>query len=440
MPANPFQTFRNHSLSLFQAAAAASSRPAVAGPGPMPALEQAAGRIAGLAAAGAPVPVQAPAGQGPEAWTCARLGYQLLQAELGGDAALRMRLQDQLLGSRCDPRWAGTLVSYLNYFGTDGLRRRIPYIPPDAAGPEVIPISPDARVALLSDWGTGGRTALAVLHDLAAKQPDVLVHLGDIYYAGTAAECDRNFAQPIRAALGPDLPVFTLSGNHDMYSGGDGYYGLIARLNAGAPRQRASYFCLRSTDSRWQFLAMDTGLHAYDPFEQHPLTFLNPAEEDWLVDRIAEFPGHTILLSHHPAVSALAGIGPGGTDPWNARLHASLARFTAAGRIAAWFWGHEHTMALYAPYGALARGRCIGCGAIPMFTADHPYAPRAGLQDPPALLSPRLGDDGTVLDHGYAVIALDPGSGSARAEYYGVGARPGLLFTEDLALSAVVAD
>ncbi len=441
MPVNLFRTFRNHGLSLFQAAAAVSSRPFATGP--MPALEQAAGRVAGLAANGAPLPVQAPAGQSPEAWTCARLGYQLLQAELGGDAALRTRLQDQLLGSRCDPRWAGTLVSYLSYFGPDGLRRRIPYIPPDAAGPGVIPIAPDARVALLSDWGTGGRTALAVLHDLAAKQPDVLVHLGDIYYAGTPAECDRNFAQPMRAALGPDVPVFTLSGNHDMYSGGDGYYGLIARLNAGlnagAARQRASYFCLRSTDSRWQLLAMDTGLHAYDPFEPHPLTFLNPAEEDWITARIAEFPGQTILLSHHPAVSALARIGPGGSDPWNANLRASFARFTAAGPVAAWFWGHEHTMALYAPYGGLVRGRCIGCGAIPMFTTDHPYAPLAGLRDPPALLPPRLGDDGAVLDHGYAVIALDPGSGSARAEYYGVGARPGLLFSEDLADQALLA-
>ncbi len=445
MPASPFHTFRNHGLSLFQAAAAASSRTPLQGnaSGPMPALEQAAGRIAGLAAAGTPLPLQAPAGQAPEAWTCARLGYHLLQAELGNDAALRTRLQDQLLGSRCDPRWAGTLVSYLNYFGPDGLRRRIPYIPPDAAGPGVIPIAPDARVALLSDWGTGGRTALAVLRDLASRQPDVLVHLGDIYYAGTPTECERNFAQPVRAALGPDLPVFTLSGNHDMYSGGDGYYGLIARLNTGLNtglnRQRASYFCLRSTDSRWQFLAMDTGLHAYDPFERHPLTFLNPAEEDWLVDRIAEFPGRTVLLSHHPAFSAMARIGPGGPDPWNASLRTSLARLSSAGPVAAWFWGHEHTMALYAPYGDLARGRCIGCGAIPMFTGDRPYAPRAGLQDPPALLPPRLGDDGTVLDHGYAIIALDPGSGSAHAEYYSVGARPGLLFTEDLASPALQA-
>lgn len=426
-----FQTFRNMRLSVFQAAAAAAARPAA--PGPMPDLEQAAGEVAALQAAGAPVPAEAPAGVEAGAWLCARLGWQLLGAELSGGQAGRQRLEDQLLSSRCDPRWAGTLASYLAYFGAGGHRRTIPYIRPDAAGPGVVTIPADARVALLSDWGTGRRTALAVLRDLARHGPGLLVHLGDIYYAGTPTECARNFEQPMQdivRAAGRQVPLYTLSGNHDMYSGGTGYYGLIARLNAGARQQRASYFCLRSADARWQFLAMDTGLHAYDPFDTHPLTRLEPAEEDWLLARIAEFPGQTVLLSHHPLFSGLARIGPGGPDGWNPNLLASFRRFAAAGRVAAWFWGHEHTMALYEPCLGLARGRCIGCGAIPMFTADGLYAPLPGLQDPPALLPPRLGQDGTVQDHGYAIVTLQPGDGTARAEYYGVGAQTGLLHAE----------
>ena len=426
-----FRTFRDQALSVFQAAAAHVARPAA--PGLMPELERAAGEVAALQAAAAPIPVQAPADVAPEAWTCARLGLQLLQAELGGDVVQRDRLQDQLLGSRCDPRWAGTLLSYLEYFGSDGHRRSIPYIRPETAGPGVIEIAADARVALISDWGTGRRTAAAVLRDLAQRRPDILVHLGDVYYAGTPSECDRNFAQPIGVILGagrPRPPVYTLSGNHDMYSGGGGYYGLIAGLNQGGLQQRASYFCLRSQDRRWQFVAMDTGLHAYNPFEPHPLTRLDPGEVAWVEARIAEFPGQTILLSHHPLFSALARIGPGGPDPWNRNLLDSFRRFAAAGRIAAWFWGHEHTMALYAPYAGLARGRCIGCGAIPMFVADGLYAPLGGLRDPPALLPPRLANDGSIQDHGYAVVALDPAAGTARVEYYGVGARTGLLYVE----------
>ena len=429
---NPFRTFRDHRLSIFQAAAADAVRPA--GATPMPDLQRAAAAVASFDAAGMAVPASGPADVRPEAWTCARLGLDLLRAELGGDTAERARMEEILAGSRCDPRWAGTLLSYLGYFGRDGRRRRIPYIRPEAAGPEVIEIAASTRIALLSDWGTGRRTAAAVLQDLARHQPDIVVHLGDIYYAGTAAECEDNFRLPMDLALDRTrrhVPVYTLSGNHDMYSGGEGYYGLIGRLNDGRWRQRASYFCLRSADRRWQFIGMDTGLHAYDPFERHPLTSLEPAEEDWVAARIGEFPGQTVLLSHHPLFSAAARIGPGGPDPWNPHLLASFCRLNAMGRVAAWFWGHEHTLALYAPFAGLERGRCIGCGAIPMFVADQPYSTLPGLRSAPALLSPRLGDDGVTYDHGYAVVTLGP-HGPARAEYYGVGSRTGLLHAEAL--------
>jgi hypothetical protein len=429
---NPFRTFRDHRLSIFQAAAADSLRPA--GAAPMPDLQRAAAAVASLDAAGLAVPPGGPSDIRPEAWTCARLGLDLLRAELGGSPADRARLEDALTGSRCDPRWAGTLLSYLGYFGRDGQRRRIPYIPPEAAGPDVIQIADNARIALLSDWGTGRRTATAVLQDLARHQPGIVIHLGDIYYAGTAAECEDNFRRPMDLALDRarrQVPVYTLSGNHDMYSGGEGYYGLIGRLNDGPWRQRASYFCLRSANRRWQFIAMDTGLHAYDPFERHPLTFLEPAEESWVAARIGEFPGQTVLLSHHPLFSASARIGPGGPDGWNPHLLASFRRFAAAGRVAAWFWGHEHTLALHAPFAGLARGRCIGCGAIPMFVADRPYSPLPELRSAPALLPPRLGDDGVTYDHGYAIVSLDP-DGPARADYFGVGSRTALLHSEAL--------
>ena len=429
----PFRTFRDHRLSLFQAAAADtehSDRGA-----PTPELERAASKIAALDLAGEPVPHQEPADVGTEAWTCARLGFKLLKAELSGDAASRSTLEEQLFGSRCDPRWTGTLLSYFRYFGPNGRRRRIPYRPPDSIGPGVIEIASDAKIALVSDWGTGRPTAMAVLRNMAQHQPDVLIHLGDIYYAGTAAECERNFRVPMDQELDranrPSL-VYTLAGNHDMYSGGEGYYGLIDRLNDGPFRQPASYFCLRSSDHRWQFLAMDTGLHAYDATESHPLTFLDAAEEDWLTARITEFEGRTILLSHHPLFSALSPIGPGGPSPYNPRLLASFRRFAASGRIAAWFWGHEHTMALYAPFAGLDRGRCLGCGAIPMFVADRPYARLPELKTAPELLEPRLADDGVVLDHGYAIVTLDAGTGIASAEYRAVGRRTGLVYAETL--------
>ena len=92
-----------------------------------------------------------------------------------------------------------------------------------------------------------------------------------------------NFLDLIDTAA-PNIPVYTLSGNHDMYSGGAPYYWLLTQLNATAAlqpyRQKASYFCLRSAN--WQILAMDTGLHDCDPLNVDTnLTFLDPQEAAW---------------------------------------------------------------------------------------------------------------------------------------------------------------
>ena len=173
-----------------------------------------------------------------------------------------------------------------------------------------------ATIALIADWGTGTAAAINLLKGVALQKPDILIHLGDIYYSGTPAECDGNFKRIIDQTFGrtgapTDIPVFSMPGNHDMYSGGQGFYNLLQTLNPPPLQQPASFFCLRDTAAqRWQFVAMDTGLHDYDPFKvTNVVTFLEKPEEDWLTARIAEFPGKTILLSHHQFFSAFAQIG-----------------------------------------------------------------------------------------------------------------------------------
>jgi hypothetical protein len=153
-----------------------------------------------------------------------------------------------------------------------------------------------------------------LLQSVKRQKPDVVVHLGDVYYSGTEAECDTFFLQIVDEVLDradTGVPVYTIPGNHDMYSAGSGFYALIKRLNNGAQRQLASFFCLRATDGTWQFLAMDTGLHDHDPLQvTDVLTYLEKDEEDWHIERIKEFPGLTILLSHHQLFSAFSQIGP----------------------------------------------------------------------------------------------------------------------------------
>ena len=276
----------------------------------------------------------------------------------------------------------------------------------------------------MGDWGTGAPPAMEILRCIAAEQADVVVHLGDIYYSGTPAECQTNFLDPFNAILRKDkaLPVYSLSGNHDMYCGGVGFYDLITKLNPAPMTQPASFFCLRSADEKWQLLAMDTGLHDDNPATvAGALTYLEDDELAWHCDRINEFNGRTILLSHHQLFSAFSPIGSADANEKpsavNPLLLKAFQKMAGTKRVAAWFWGHEHTLSIYKPFAGLERGRCLGHGAVPVSVIDEIYKPLPGLIETPTLLDQsRLATQGGVYNHGYAVLALE--ADLCRAEYY----------------------
>ncbi len=364
---------------------------------------------------------------GQRAALCARLGLQLMMAKLAGNTAAAKEIEQQMIGSTCDPGWAKTLKEYAAAYGVLGNPDARIYIRPKEAGNSVITIPAGAKIALFGDWGTGAEPARRLLRHIKTKQPDILLHLGDIYYSGTPDECRENFEHIVnetfdRAKKKAPL-VYTLCGNHDMYSGGRGYYDLVARLNKGKDAQKASFFCLRADDDSWQLLAMDTGRNDYNPVSiGHAVTFVDPEEEMWLIDRVKEFKGKTILVSHHPMFSAFSAPGPkdaaGNDNPINPNLKRLFDRLTqSGGTIPAWFWGHEHNLCVYESYAGLAQGRCIGHSAVPVFTADEPYEVSAGMLDPPALKSgTHIANLGDYCAHGFAMLGFN--GDAASVEYY----------------------
>jgi hypothetical protein len=401
-----------------------------------------------LAQAGAGLSVEAQA-----SWQCVVHAYRYFDAKSKGDEAAAAAAKADFDFSACDPAWFEAIESYLEYFGPDGKRATIPYIRHRQLEDFVLPtLKPDAKIAIIGDWGTGTATASAVLRQLAALAPDVVIHLGDIYYSGTPAECQSYFLGMMNTALDRThkaIPLYTLSGNHDMYCGGLGYYGMLPQLNpppcGPEDAQPASYLALRTSDGRWQLLIMDTGLNDFDPFTvSDVVTSLDPGEEAWHLDKIANFPGGTILLSHHQLFSAFSQIGPaagGVRNPLNPKLKASLDRFQAARPIAAWFWGHEHNMCVYQPYAGLERGRCIGHGSIPVYDTQSPYAALDGVADAPKLVqigaSPgqplMLGAANGIYAHGFVMLTPNPGDGTMRADYYDDVAGPTPRFNEVIA-------
>src|SRR5262249_46965444 len=136
--------------------------------------------------------------------------------------------------------------------------------------------SPDApvKIALFSDFGTGLYHSLYIARQFAHHHYPYAIHLGDVYYAGRRSEFVNYFESPLRPIL-PSTKLFTLSGNHEMYSGGGPYFNYISSRKQAFPHQEqeGSYFVLRS--QQCQIVGIDTAYFGHARYAQADLF-------DWL--------------------------------------------------------------------------------------------------------------------------------------------------------------
>ncbi len=114
---------------------------------------------------------------------------------------------------------------YLEYYLT--AHRNPPYVdwsaqtPPDINfGVIQYQLPRNARILLIGDWGTYMTDNVSMLREgLRTLKPDAIIHLGDVYYSGTAFECNQNVLQ-VMDKLSEELgikrpPFFTIPGNHE---------------------------------------------------------------------------------------------------------------------------------------------------------------------------------------------------------------------------------
>jgi len=339
---------------------------------------------------------------GDAAKYCASIWWEIAKARLAGNHQAEQAWQARL-GSftTCDPRYAEAAEQYVDFFKVKG--GKVPYIVWKNLDDFIIDwkVPPKARIAILGDWGTGQPEAKALLQAIAGKNPDIVIHLGDIYYSGTEFEMTNYFLNSWSSTFDlTKVRTFTLTGNHDMYSGGGAYYQLIQKLG-----QPASYFCLRNDD--WQFIALDTGLHDDNALDATP-TFLEDTEVAWLKDKIATAGNRrTVLLSHHQLFTANEDIGGVAV---NQKFKAQVASILP--NVTVWFWGHEHNQVIYKPYQGVL-GRCIGHAAYPVGIteiSDEPNHPEVPTEDVKLTKGP------SFYSHGYVVMDLD--GAAARVAYY----------------------
>jgi hypothetical protein len=279
----------------------------------------------------------------------------------------------------------------------DFMHKDAPYAtyPAGKTGIFSVPVPPEGgplRVAVAADWGTGTLEAATVAANMKASSPHYTLHLGDVYYMGETAEIDENcLGRPTKNYKGVYWPTgslgsFALMGNHEMYSGGQGYFrtfldtlGLLNADKTVKDAQSAGYFCLET--AHWLVLGLDTGYHSggLPAFTEIPgvnrIPFLNAdARFDdkmiaWLKQTIARVQPESLakkpvlLLTHHQPMSSFQTAF---TKPAE-----QLARLGFLnGQEFVWLSGHEHRLTVYdkqtVANSLKAYPRCIGHGGMPV--------------------------------------------------------------------------
>ena len=300
-----------------------------------------------------------------------RWRLQIAKAKVFGTDDQVKVLQNAFDFNVCDPFWSQCVDEYVNFFKLRG--SAIPY----REGLNNVlptPVSANAKIALFGDWGTGTEDAIDLLQQIKGFNPDILMHLGDVYYSGTQDEMQERFLDVCDSVFGASMPPrFSLSGNHDMYSSGAGYYWLVDQLGQGA-----SYFAIQNND--WLFIVMDTGVHDYNPLQGgSEASYLMSTEADWVNNLVAKKGNKKVVfLSHHPLFSAYDPIG-------GASLNAVLLNQIQASlpNVTAWFWGHEHRLGVYDPFQNTARTMHRPCRRPGLRRRDGRSAQTRGRTGPP---------------------------------------------------------
>jgi len=359
---------------------------------------------------------------------CAHMYIALAAAKFSGNTKRARILESQLRYSVCDPLWAKALLHF------DADHAAIPYRQYETLDDFVLPLKANHRltqdtvpksgqlaaslgeckIAFVSDWGTGTPLARNVMRCIAEQNPDIVIHLGDVYYSGTKQEMNDHFLSIVREYLPEETSIYNLAGNHDLYAGGAGYYWLIDQLG-----QPASYFCLRN--EHWQILSIGAPPETGDPKAAlSAIPAIDPKEVEWHHHKLDTASGRkTIMLSHYQLFTASGNIG---RTKDNRPLAVNPILYQAfspcLNNIALWLWGHEHNMIAFEPYIGLRKGRCIGSGAIPVARHWQPYKQLPNLEVPQHIgsaprmnLDCQLGHDGDHYHHAFALLTLDGADG-----------------------------
>jgi calcineurin-like phosphoesterase family protein len=308
-----------------------------------------------------------------------------------------------------DPGWAYAAFEYLIYYL--GVEPKAPF----ATRPATIqlPNQPALKIAIVGDWGTGvwqdgsavACPSAAVMAQIQAANPDVVIHLGDVYYAGTAegvfgvlpGEETENLVD-----AWPDFPLsFTLNSNHEMYNGANGYFTKALTSAKFSKQNGTSYFALEYND--WILFGLDSSY--YDPSPLYMQGALTDSNQIAFLQSFNLANKRIVVMTHHNGLRTDGQVQMG---LWN-QVVSALGRAPDY-----WYWGHVHNGIVYSAQsasGANTSGRCCGHGALPFGNAYELHdsegnpVPQVDYYAHTPMSNPDTQQTNRVLN-GYAIVTL----------------------------------
>jgi len=317
-----------------------------------------------------------------------------------------------------DLHWLWAFINYL----------LVKYIPISKASFNRTPASPiqltgaapgEVKIAIVGDWGTGKYPtgpAEDIMSQIVSKNPDYIIHLGDVYYAGTTGDLflphdeeQDNFLDCWPGAAPFDSGrSFTLNSNHEMYGGANGYYSALADPRFGA-QNNTSYFALQF--GGWTLLGLDSAYFTTSTFFMLGSIGADSGDttqNDW-IQGLGISADKTIVMTHHTGLSASGAME-------NSQL-CNEVNTALGGDPAAWYWGHIHNGIVYKSPTVANRNtlaRCVGHGAIPFgngygvagpFVEYYSHTPNPNLPNTPRVLN------------GFAMLTISS-SGTVTEEFF----------------------
>lgn len=255
--------------------------------------------------------------------------------------------------------------------------------------------SNDITFAVLGDWGTGkwrdGDQQINCPSELVMRGiqnltdtnglpiVDTIIHLGDVYYAGTKKEETDNFINHLPKKYANKF--FTLNSNHEMYDGANGYFDRALGNPYFGAQNGVGYFAIEGNS--WVIVCLDSGFYDESGLYMKGAITNDADLKKHQVKFLAQYANtnkQLILMTHHN------GINYNGTERndkqnkgvlWNQVTDALKGKTPDT-----WYWGHIHNAFVYndnnsivanstSINGGKPKFRCCGHAAIPYGVATN---------------------------------------------------------------------